>query len=134
MVKGKECKRLTLVVGDYTTDRLYGKFHVERKSLQDLYGTIIQGHVRFRNELIRAQVYGIKLAMFIEGTRKDFINKKFPRGHERQATPQKLDRILTTIEDRYKCEMIFCTSRRNLKQKMYERFKREEKQLKKNGR
>lgn len=125
--KGVECKRMTLVVGDYTTDKLYNKFHIERKSLQDLYGSIIQGHQRFSNELIRAKVYGIELVIFVEGTRKDFINKKFPRGDQRKVEGKTLDKIISSMERRYGIQFVWCTSRRNMKQTILTRFKKEEK-------
>ena len=75
--------RYKLLVGDYTTNLLYGLYHVERKSLSDLYGTMTKGNVRFHNCIIRAKVNGIKLVMVVEGSKKNFKAKKFPQGHEK---------------------------------------------------
>jgi len=40
--------------GDYTTEKLYNKAHIERKSPMDFYGSLIQGHKRFSREIQRA--------------------------------------------------------------------------------
>jgi ERCC4-type nuclease len=127
--KGAECKRIGLMVGDYTTEKLHNKFHVERKSLQDLYGSIIQGHKRFSDELVKSIAYEIKLAIFVEGTKKQFENKAFPRGKDRNIKGETLVKIINSIERRYKIEVVWCTSRRNLKKCIIERFKKEETKL-----
>jgi len=94
-------QRAALIVGDYTTVKLKGKFHIERKSLQDLYGTLIQGNQRFKRELFRAAWFQIKIEMYIEGTREQFINKQFPRGAERKCPTEKLDKLIKTFEKVY---------------------------------
>jgi len=95
------CLRETLNVGDYTTRKLKGKFHIERKSLQDLYGTIVQGNNRFKRELFRAAWFQIKMEIYVEGTREQFINKEFPRGDERKCPTAKLDKLIKTFERVY---------------------------------
>lgn len=124
--KGAECKRMKLEVGDYTTDKLFNKFHVERKSLQDLYGSIVQGHARFRRELIRAGVHKIKLVIFVEGTKRQFVLKDFPKGKDRNMKSETLEKIINTVESRYMCEVVWCSDRDNLRRKMYNRLKLEE--------
>jgi ERCC4-type nuclease len=93
--------RTTLVVGDYTTKKLFNKFHIERKSLSDLYGTLTSGNRRFKYELFRAAYYGIHLEVYVEGSRLDFINKKFPKGNERKFSTDGLDRLIKTFEAKY---------------------------------
>ncbi len=95
------CKRATLTVGDYTTAKLLNHFHIERKSLQDLYSTLIQGNARFKRELFRAAWFQIKMEIYVEGTREQFIQKQFPRGEERKCTTQKLDELIKTFEKVY---------------------------------
>jgi hypothetical protein len=124
--QGIQCKRMKLEVGDYTTERLHNKFHVERKSLQDLYGSIVQGHVRFVKELIRAKAYDIKLAIYVEGTRKNFVTLNFPKGKERNMKGETLGKIIDTIERRYKVEVVWCRSRTTMKKQILLRFKKEE--------
>ncbi len=121
--------RLKLEVGDYTTENLHGLFHIERKSPQDLYGTIVQNHVRFRNELIRATIHEIKLVVYVECRKPTFCNLLFPGGSRRKMKPETLTKIVTTIEERYKTEIVWCCSRADLKNKMAERFAKEEKLL-----
>jgi ERCC4-type nuclease len=101
----------TLTVGDYTTTRLLNVFHIERKSLQDLYGTLVQGNARFKHELFRAAYHGITLAVYVEGTRNDFINKNFPRGEERRFPSEGLDKMIKTFEKKYYLEFRWHASR-----------------------
>jgi ERCC4-type nuclease len=129
MWKGKECRRIKLDVGDYTTEKLHGKFHVERKSPQDLYGTLAGGHVRFRNELIRAKVTGVKLCIFIETTRIKFLNLNFTGGKYRKLKGETLLRIVDTMEKKYGVEVIWCKNRKDCKENILKRFKREQKLL-----
>lgn len=126
----KQCQRYKLDYGDYTTEKLHGKYHIERKSLQDLYGTIIQGHVRFRNELIGAKTNGVKLSLYVEGSRNNFIAKKFPGGHRRLINGNVLAKIVNTVENRYGIDVVWCGSRATSKKMMVERFRMEERKLK----
>lgn len=107
----RKCIRFKLLVGDYSTVVLRDSYCIERKSLQDLYGTITKGHVRFRNEILRAKANNIILVLVIEGTRKNFINKNFPGGRARLTKGETLDKIMTTIEQRYGIDVIWCRGR-----------------------
>lgn len=120
-----------LLVGDYSTMLLRSTFCIERKSLEDLYGTITKGHRRFRNELIRAEVNEIKLVLFIEGTKKDFVTKNFYGGNLRKLSGETLGKIITTIELKYKIEVHWCGTRSRMKKMITDRLVIEErKQLK----
>jgi ERCC4-type nuclease len=123
-----------LLVGDYSTMLLRNRFCIERKSLQDLYGTITSGHRRFRNELIRAEVNEIALLLFIEGTKKDFLLKKFPGGSLRKLSGETLCKIIDTVEKKYKIEVVWCGNRTAAKTKIFERLKLEETKYKNYGR
>lgn len=123
------CIRTCLKEGDYTTTLLLNKFHIERKSLQDLYGTIIQGHARFRREILRAEAKGLTLVVVVEGTHKDFVNKNFPRGDQRKTPTTTLTKIVATIKRRYGLEIIFCKNRTQAKAKTFKRLRYEEKKL-----
>jgi ERCC4-type nuclease len=109
---------------------LRNRFCIERKSPEDLYQTITKGHPRFRKELIRAKVNGIKLVMYVESTRVKFVNKEFPGGAMRKFPSTGLDRMMKTIETKYDLEVIWCSSRAVMKRKILERLKTEEKNLK----
>lgn len=117
--------RLKLEEGDYTTTELKEKAHIERKSGNDLYGSIIQGHTRFREELKRAQEKGLKLAVFVECEKEIFIGKKFKGGFRLNAKPAILRKIITTLEDKYNVEFVWCDGREKLKEKALEWFNRQ---------
>lgn len=129
--KLKDCQRHKLDYGDYTTELLHNNYHIERKSLQDLYGTLIQGHVRFRNELVGAKENGVRLSLYVEGTRENFIAKRFPGGSQRLVKGSALAKIIHTVEHRYGIDVVWCSSRLKSKRMMVERFKKEENKLKK---
>ena len=109
-----EAVRTCLMVGDYTTRRLFHLYAIERKSLSDLYGTMTKGNVRFHNCIIRAKVNGIKLVMVVEGSKKNFKAKKFPQGHLRKIEGETLIKIVETFERKY-LPVYWCASRRAAK-------------------
>jgi hypothetical protein len=128
--KGNKCKKRTLNVGDYTTEALLNKFHIERKSPQDLYGTLTRGHVRFRNELIRAEhVSGVKLVMFVECSRETFVNLQFKGAHRYALTGAHVGKIVATIENKYGLEVVWCKTRAACKKAIEARLKEEQKTL-----
>ena len=106
-----EAQRVALVVGDYTTEKLLGRFHIERKSLADLYGTLTSGHRRFRREILRAQERSIQLVVIIEGTKKDMAELKFPKGNERKTPGFVIVRIANTVSKKYGVEFIWTKNR-----------------------
>jgi ERCC4-type nuclease len=124
------CRRCCLKEGDYTTELLLNVFHIERKSLQDLYGTLIHNHPRFRREILRAEERGLTLVVVVEGSYKDFVNKNFPRGHQRKTPTTTLKKIVATVKRRYELEIIFCGSRDKAKKKTFERLHLEERKRK----
>lgn len=119
----------TLIVGDYTTTKLKNKFHIERKSLQDLYGTIVAGNPRFKAELFRAAYHQIKLEVFVEGTFDDFINKRFPRGEERLTSGETLAKIIKTFEKKYYLKFNWFRNRKQCMEAVEKKLKREENKL-----
>lgn len=120
------CIRYALLVGDYSTMKLRHLFSIERKSLQDLYGTITAGHIRFRKEHIRALSNGIQLVVYVEGTKKDFQLKNWPGGHRRDCKGETLVKIVNTIETNWPLEIVWCASRLQCKKKIYDRLLIEE--------
>lgn len=113
-----EVKEQKLDEGDYTTEELHNVAHAERKSPNDLYGSIIQGHERFRNELIRAQQKGIKLAVFVECPAEMFFRKRFDGAWRLKAPGQTLRKIVGTLTVKYNIEFIWCEDREDMKDKM----------------
>lgn len=119
--------RQTLIVGDYTTKKLYGKFHIERKSLSDLYGTLVQGNHRFKAELFRAAYHHISIVVYVEGTKANFIAKNFPKGRERKFTSAGLAALISTFEKKYYLEFQWLASRNSAKKAVFKRLGLEEK-------
>jgi ERCC4-type nuclease len=128
-IVGSKIIKKKLLVGDYSTINLEHSFCVERKSGQDLYGSILQGHVRFRKELVRARVNNIKLVIYVECCKKDFELKKFPGGERRKCPGETLIKIIETISKRHNVEVVWCSNRDALVKKILMRLRREEKLL-----
>lgn len=106
---------LKLDEGDYTTTSLLNLAHIERKSGSDLYGSIIQGHERFRNEILRANAKQLKLAIFVECSLDNFIHKNFAYGKHLKTPPSILEQIINTISTKYAISFIFCKNRKEFK-------------------
>lgn len=119
--------RKGLIVGDYTTTKLVGQFHIERKSLGDLYGTLTKGNRRFKYELFRAAYNNIRLEVYVEGSYNDFINKRFPKGKERKFTKDGLVHLVETFEKKYYLKFVWCKNRVNCLKNVEIRLKHEEK-------
>lgn len=119
--------RQTLIVGDYTTKKLYNRFHIERKSLVDLYGTLTSGNQRFKYELFRAAYAQIKLEVYVEGTYEDFINKRFPKGDERKFSTHGLEALIATFQRKYYLKFNWHKNRKKCQIAVEMRLKLEEK-------
>lgn len=123
--------RATLMVGDYTTKKLKGIFHIERKSLQDLYGTLTSGNQRFKAELFRAAWHRTTLEVYVEGSRENFINKKFPKGNERKFSKEGLDKLIITFERKYYLKFHWHKNRMDCMKQVEKRLLAEERKNKK---
>lgn len=73
----------TLPEGDYTLAGAWGRLALERKSLGDFVGTVIQDWLRFRKELTRLSGYDIA-AVVVEADLGDVLGHKY----ESAATPE----------------------------------------------
>lgn len=120
----------TLVVGDYTTVKLEGDFHIERKSPGDLYGSIIQGHMRFRRMLQRASDRLITVVVMVECSERKFFAKQWSHGKERDCSEQKLRKIIATMKRHYDLEFVWCRNRTAMKKAILQRLTKEERKQK----
>lgn len=116
----------TLIVGDYTTKVLHGKFHIERKSLQDLYGTLTSGNQRFKRELFRAVWHRIAIVVYVEGSFSDFVNKRFPKGAERKYSKEGLEKLVVAFEKTYFLQFVWHKNRVECCKGVEKRLKDEE--------
>ena len=112
---GPKIVRRALLVGDYTTESLQGIYHIERKSLEDLYGTLTAGKIRFLRECLRAKKAGVKMEMVIEGRITDFMALKFKGGNYRECPPHLLERRIRTITATYSIVFHWCSNRQTAK-------------------
>lgn len=104
--------------GDYTTDELFNKAHIERKSGIDLYGSIIQGHTRFRAEIQRSIDKNLKFAVFVECPEETFYLKRFRGGHRLQMPSAQLRKIIATMKEKYLLDFVWCEDRNDMMDKM----------------
>jgi len=104
--------------GDYTTEDLLNIAHAERKSGIDLYGSIIQGHDRFRAEINRAIDKKLKFAIFVECPEEIFYTKKFSGGYRLKVPSKQLRKIIATMKEKYSLEIVWCKDREDMKELM----------------
>jgi len=103
---GNKIIKRKLDEGDYNTESLIDKIVIERKNPGDLYGSVVKGHVRFLDEIIRSRLMNKKIYVVVECTREDFISKRWEGSYFCRLSPKVLSAIINTIEERY-C-IIFC--------------------------
>jgi len=121
--------RKKLNEGDYTTEKLFNKAHIERKSAMDLYGSLIQGHKRFSREIQRAIEKDLSFAIFVECTEKKFVSMRFKGAYRLRTKPSTLKKIVDTFQERYPIRIVWCKDREDMKTKMCLWFLEEEEGL-----
>jgi len=110
--------------GDYNTPELIDKIVVERKSAADLYGSINKGHIRFMDELQRARFKGKRVYIFVECSRKDFLEFcDFNKFTKRKIKTEQLNKTLDTIEEKYQPIYVWCDGRIDMEIKILNLFK-----------
>lgn len=111
--KGHEIVRKKLDEGDYNVEELQKFIVIERKSLQDFYGSVITGHRRFRDEIIRSRLQGKTFYLFLEGTLKDFYSLKWCK-YKRYIKIPVLIKIVSAMQEKYQMIVIECESREKM--------------------
>lgn len=126
-------ERTKLFVGDYTLPTNQTICIDTKKDLQEVYGNVIQDHARFKAEILRAQLQGIRLIILVEQagieSLYDVSNWKNPRMtrwykiHNAQksgkmmnfkisssppVTSPKLAASMNSLAERYGVEWQFC--------------------------
>lgn len=92
---------------------------VERKSLEDFYGSITRDHARFKREILRAQAKNIPFYIFLEGDLKTFFSLSWS-SRALDIKPETLKKIVNTMKDRYKIIIIECKTRDEMSKKIVE--------------
>ena len=88
----------------------------ERKSIEDLYGTLTSGHDRFKKELERAYKMDCKLYLIIEGSLSEVLSGV---GYSK-VQPDTLIKSLFTFKVKHGLEPIFCNNRNEMVRYMIE--------------
>jgi len=108
-ITGVEVTKLN--VGDYScryTDDYIPPVYFERKSCEDLVGSLSKGYKRFRKELIRAKESNVLLVILIEGS----ITKVLKGIEHSQRSGEEILQQLFTITIRHKVPF-FCFNNRD---------------------
>ena len=116
-----EVVRDALPVGDYMVqfeDGTRPPISFERKAIGDLFGTMTQGHKRFKREIERATDAGITLTLIIEGTLSDVLQGVPFSQFDGDACVRKL----MTLYVRYGIQPVFCKDRIEMVRFIYESF------------
>lgn len=103
-------KRATLQCGDYCMvfqDGARSSTEFERKSLADLFGTVTQGHARFRQKLLRARKSKIRLILIIECTLRD----AYKGVRHSKAQPRAIVKAVFSLWVKYRVFPVFCSDR-----------------------
>ncbi len=96
----------TLKTGDYSVKGYEDFVAIERKSLDDLVGSLTNGRQRFERELSR----GCRLERFcvvVEAPYSDILDKKY----RSKAHPASITGSIKAFEWRYRCRFYFCNDR-----------------------
>jgi len=104
-----------LSVGDYRakfSDNSLSTVVFERKSINDLFGTLSKGYLRFKNELSKARELGITIIIIVEGS----LTKVLRGCNCSQRTPISIVYQLFTIRVRHGIETVFCKDREEVSQ------------------
>lgn len=105
-----EVETVTLPVGDYHcefTDGSRPPLVFERKSLQDLYGTMTRGYPRFKRLLAKASKLEISMILIIEASQSQVL-----AGYDRSEFPgPSCLQKLFTLWIKYDLFPVFCRSR-----------------------
>jgi hypothetical protein len=126
-------ERTKLFVGDYTLPTNQTICIDTKQDLQEVYGNVIQDHVRFKAEILRAKAAGIRLIILVEQegikSLSDVPNWKNPRvlkwhkihnahkagkmlnikiNNSPPASSLKLAMSMTSMQNKYGVEWQFC--------------------------
>ena len=128
-VEGTVIKKLD--AGDYSIEGLEHKIAIERKSPQDLFGTLGKGHKRFKAELERAKTLDY-FGIVIECSFMDILQKSFNNSFHSQMRGDVIIQQCCTIEMTYpNVKFWFCNSRAESTTVIRQLFKAYEKKFNK---
>jgi len=107
-VQGTVLKKLN--VGDYSIEGYEHKIAIERKSPQDLFGTLGKGHKRFKREIERALDYDY-FAIIVECPFTSILYKEFKGSHYSRMLGDVVIQICCTLRMKYNIDIIYTNNR-----------------------
>lgn len=118
---GKHVERKAMTEGDYMIPGLEDELVVERKTPNDLYGSITSGHKRFKKEIMRSSDRDFFIV--VECTYKEFLSKKwckFP--WKLKVNSGTLAKIVYSMKRHSGVKFIWCDGRVDIKRKVKSLF------------
>lgn len=107
-----------LMCGDYMSYDNPRVIVDRKQNLSEIYGNLCQGHKRFKNELERAEKFGIRLIFLCEhgGKIRSLEDVKEWYNPQLDKSPyawdgERLYKTMLTIKNKYGIEWIFCDKR-----------------------
>ena len=91
---------------------------IERKTIEDYYGSITRGHERFKREISRSTNKGRRFYVFLEGSIEDLFEYVRIRGGNVRA----IGKTLITMARRYDIKLIECKTRNEMEKKIIEKL------------
>ncbi len=113
----KRCKSVRktsiqgLKTGDYSMFGYDQEIAIERKSAQDLFGTLGKGYKRFKKELIRAKELAY-FAIIIEESYTNIRNKKFKNSFRSTMRGHVIMKTVHTLNVKYGINVFFANDRK----------------------
>lgn len=125
----EKVETMALPYGDYTAivNGSPVPICVERKNLQDLFGTMTSGYDRYKREMERARIASCKLILAIEGSYSDVWEGIAHSQFSGEAMLKKLN----TLYVKYDHEFWFCENRRVMARRIADLFSAIERNWKK---
>lgn len=111
-IEGVVIKKLE--AGDYSILGYEDKIAIERKSANDLFGTLGKGHKRFNRELARAKGYDY-FGIIIEDSFTDIKYKNFENSFYSKMPGFVITKMCMTMKLKYGVDFIFCKDRQEAK-------------------
>lgn len=109
--RGVSSVRGTLKTGDYSIQGYEDQITFERKSVQDLVGTLISGHSRFLREMERMRSFKAKYIL-VEHTPDILYNYCAKHGWQRKFNT--IIQSLLAYACHYQCRVRFCKDREDM--------------------
>lgn len=106
-------KRATVLCGDYAMvyrNGVRSAVEFERKSLDDLYGSLTSGHTRFKRKLLRARKLGVRLVLAVECP----LTRVYAGTRHSKAQPRAIVKTVFTFWAKYRLFPVFFQDRREM--------------------